>query len=96
MYQAFDKFLATGTWHTPHPNDRTRFFLILSSVVKDSKFNPDAMGEYMRQKTHPGIEVKDHPFRSAIDRYVTAAWAVKDYLAATGVRPSPMKPRLVR
>jgi len=84
MYRAFDKFLARNTWHTRHPNDEKIFFLALSSVVKNSKFNPEELGEYMRQKTGPSPNVKDHPFDDVIAHYVAAAWAVKDYLAATG------------
>jgi hypothetical protein len=83
MYKAFDKFLAVSTWHTQHPLDEKRFFVALSSVVKDSKFNPDAMGKYMQEKTRPP-NVEGHPFDDAIAHYVAAAWAVKDYLAATG------------
>jgi hypothetical protein len=50
LYEAFDNFLNTGTWHTIHPNDEERFFVALEKVIKDSKFNPDQLGEYMRQK----------------------------------------------
>jgi hypothetical protein len=84
MYQAFDKFLARDTWHTRDANDEKLFFLALSSVVKDSKFSPEGMGDYMRQKTRPSPNVEDHPFEHAIAHYVAAAWAVKGYLAATG------------
>ena len=84
MYQAFDKFLALDTWHTRSQFDEKIFFLALSSVVKDGKFNPEEMGSYMRQKTRPSSNVEDHPFEHAIAHYVAAAWAVKDYLAATG------------
>lgn len=63
MYQAFDKFLARNTWHTMHPIDEKVFFLCLSTVVMDSKFSPEAMGEYMLQKTRPpALGDTEHPF----------------------------------
>jgi hypothetical protein len=84
MYQAFDSFLQIDTWHTRHPTDEERFFVALSKVVRNSKFNPDEMGEYMRQKTGSGAARGSHPFELAIDHYVAAAWAVQDYISATG------------
>jgi hypothetical protein len=88
MYQVFDGFLAMDTWHTRHALDERRFFEALSSVVKDSNFDPEKMGEYFRQKTRSTIHANDnkHPFEHAIAHYVAAAWAVKDYLAATHAR----------
>jgi hypothetical protein len=83
MYRAFDTFLAINTWHTTHPNDEKRFFQALSGVVKNDKFNPDEMGEYMKQKTRGRASKEDHPYRHAISHYVAAAWAVRDYLRAT-------------
>jgi hypothetical protein len=90
MYQTFDKFLATDTWGKDHPSDEKRFFQALDRVVRDSDFDPDKMGEYMRQKKRPKgqkrplTKTEAHPFGDAIKDYVAAAWAVKDYLAATG------------
>jgi len=84
MYRTFDNFLARDSWHTRHPRDETQFFVALDSVVKESQFNPDKMGLYMRQKTHPPVNTKDHSFDIAIEHYVAAAWAVKRYLAAAG------------
>jgi hypothetical protein len=80
MYEAFDSFLAVGTWHTNHDADGRRFYEALSRVVRDPKFSPDRMGEYVRQKT--GTK-KDHPFEDDISRLVSNAWAVRDYLQAT-------------
>jgi hypothetical protein len=83
MYQAFDKFLNVDTWHTRHPNDEGRFFVVLHSVVGNPDFNPDSLGEYMRQKKNVSRDDKEHGFNYAIDHYVAAAWAVRDYLKAT-------------
>ena len=83
MYEAFDRFLAVSTWYTKHPNDEERFFHALRSVVRNDLFSPDALGDYIRQKA--GVSRDDgHPYNDVIDDYVAAAWAVKDYLKATG------------
>ena len=88
MYEVFDNFLETKTWHTRHPSDEARFYLALNRVVKDSKFSADEMGEYMREKTKPPGTVKNHPFEFSIGHYVTEAWTVKGYLEAIGARSS--------
>ena len=80
MYEAFDKFLARGTWHTQHQLDEDFFFVSLASVIKDPKFNPDALGEYIRQKTGVSRDDRENLLNVGIDRYVAAAWAVRGYL----------------
>ena len=80
MYQAFDKFLKTPTWHTPHAFDTNRFNNALALVVDEDDFNPDAMGEYMRKNGQKMTMDKPDVFDKAIDRLVAKAWAVKDYL----------------
>jgi hypothetical protein len=82
MYEAFDRFLAVGTWHTNHDADGRRFYQVLSAVVRDPTFSPDQMGEYMRQKTGAKFSRQDHPFEHDISRLVSNAWAVRDYLQA--------------
>ena len=82
LYEAFDDFLHVDTWHTRHPNDEERFFVALEKVVKIPKFNPDDLGEYMRQKKRVSRDDEQLHFNTAIDHYVAAAWAVKDYLKA--------------
>jgi len=67
LYEALDNFLNTGTWHTIHPNDHERFFVALEKVIKDSKFNPDQLGEYMPQKKHVSRDDGQIHFNSAID-----------------------------
>ncbi len=86
MYAAFDNFLQTDTWHTTHPMDEKRFIKALAAIVKDRDFNPDEMGNYMRRltKSPTNVEDQDHPYEDAIQRLVTKAWAVKEYLALTG------------
>lgn len=78
MYAAFDPFLAIPTWHSNHDLDRERFFQVLEQVVCDPAFNADQMGVYMRQK------VNNPAHGSDIDRLVSDAWAVRDFLQATG------------
>jgi hypothetical protein len=82
MYEAFDKFLQADTWHTRHPSDEERFFVALEKVVKKPGFNPDDLGEYIRQKKALSRDDEENSFNIATDHYVAAAWAVKDYLRA--------------
>jgi hypothetical protein len=79
MYEKLDSFMVTDTWHTRHPSDEKRFFAVLHELLKNPSFNPDQMGEYMREKV--GIEADDHAYQ-AIDHYTDAAWAVKGYVEA--------------
>jgi hypothetical protein len=84
LYEAFDNFLEVGTWHTRHPSDEGRFFVVLHTVVKDPRFNPDQLGEYIRQKKKISRD-DENLLNVAVDQYVAAAWAVKDYLKANGL-----------
>lgn len=81
MYEAFDAFIRVDTWHTSHPIDGERFY----KVLQKPGFDPDQMGLHMREKLGVSRDDEDHPFNSAIDRYVAAAWAVKEYLQANGL-----------
>jgi hypothetical protein len=85
LYEAFDKFLNTDTWHTRHAYDEERFFIALEKVIKDPQFNPDRLGEYMREKKNVSRDDAENAFNFDIDHYVAAAWAVKDYLKANGL-----------
>ncbi|AZS22322.1 hypothetical protein [Caulobacter sp. FWC26] len=82
MYETFDRFLATDTWHTTHDNDQERFYVALSQVIDHPDFNPDQMGEYMRRAKNVDRASEDG-FGPRIDSLVTAAWAIRDYKAAT-------------
>ena len=77
--------MAVDTWHTSHPFDEERFFKALHQIVREPNFNPDEMGEYMRQKVGVSQDDDDNTYNQAIDGYVAAAWAVKDYLKANGL-----------
>lgn len=84
MYSAFDKFLATGTWHTGHPLDDERFYTALATVVRNPDFNADALGDYMRSAKGVDRDDENHSgLSSAIDRRVTQADAVRDFLNLT-------------
>jgi hypothetical protein len=87
MYQVFDGFIGVDTWHTCHPLDESRFFLALNQVVRDPNFSPDAMGDYFRSKLSRTYDRDTNPFESAVVHYVSAAWAVRDFLAAIGEFP---------
>ncbi len=83
MYEVFDRpFLAADTWHTNHDDDRNRFFVTLHQVVLDPAFNPDRLGDYIRQKKR----IDDgHLLSSTVQDLVSMAWAVRDYFKANGI-----------
>ena len=83
IYSAFDQFLLVDTWHTTHPLDSRRFYLALDKVVRDGNFNADVMGAYMYAKTGVSRETEGG-LGYSIERYKTAAWAVRGYLEAIG------------
>lgn len=78
MYSALDNFLAVDTWHTSHSYDLERFHKALDRMVREPDFNPDRMGEYIRARvSNPAMEY-------AVERLVSNAWAIQDFLAHTG------------
>ena len=83
MYAVFDSFLAADTWHTTHPLDGRRFFLALDKVVRNENFNADKMAAYIYDKTGVSPDTQDG-LGYSIRRCTTAAWAVREYLEATG------------
>ena len=83
MYEAFDPFLAAPTWHTSRDGDRKRFYLALDTVVREADFDPERMGDHMRQKIGVENGLRDHR-DNAIGLRITDAWAVRDFFAATG------------
>jgi hypothetical protein len=85
MYEVFDPYLKTDTWHTSHPLDDQRFFRALNEVVKNPNFNPDEMGRYMREQKKVSRDDNTNPFNSVIDDRVSNAWAVKEFLEANGL-----------
>lgn len=82
MYSALDQFLGLDTWHTRHAYDTERFMKALHSMIRDPKFNPDAMGEYMKDKLGVSDDDADPYFSKTVDKYVSDAWAVSEYLSA--------------
>jgi hypothetical protein len=84
MYEAFDKFLTSHTWHSGKDGDRRRFYVALNEVVHEPAFDPEQMGDYMRAKF--GVAAGSADSRdTAIAQRTNDAWAVRDFLAATGV-----------
>jgi hypothetical protein len=86
IYEVFNSFLQTGTWHTRHDTDIRRFFVALGKVVSDPDFNAEAMGSYMRNEL--GIDPDDRAtaYNDSIDLYTSDAWAVREYLGANNLR----------
>jgi len=82
MYGAFDKFLKVPSWYSRHPSDEERFFRALDSVVRDPKFNADALGDHMDLKRKEGMHLIDEVYEPAREHYVQAAHAVDAYLRA--------------
>ena len=85
MYEAFDRFMETSTWHTQHPNDQMRFFRALDLVVWSPDFNADSMADHMRANKNVLPDDFDSGFARAIDRYRDKAWAVKDFITYTNL-----------
>lgn len=82
MYDVFDSpFLSSDTWHVDHPNDRQRFYEALKKVVRAPGFDPEEMGDYMRQKT--GTPDTDDGRNPAIRKLVDEAHTIRDYLKVT-------------
>lgn len=81
MYEAFDTFLATETWHTSHNFDDQRFNLALNQVVRNAEFDPERMAEYFRVRV--GANDEDHPFSLAIEHRRGQAEAVQSFLRHT-------------
>jgi len=83
MYEVFDKFLASDTWLNHRPQDEDSFYKALNRIVRNDAFDADDMAEYMFQKANvvPGT---DEARTMAIDRLQQDAWAVRDFLHATG------------
>lgn len=85
MYQVFDGFLTTDTWYKDHPNDNERFYSALDKVVRNPDFGAENLGNYIRAKKNILRDNEDHrDFSSATDKLVSNAWAVREYLQATG------------
>ncbi len=85
MYQVFDGFLTTDTWYKDHPNDNERFYSALDKVVRNPDFSAENLGNYIRAKKNILRDNEDHrEFSSAADKLVSNAWAVREYLQATG------------
>jgi hypothetical protein len=84
MYEVFDPFLASKTWHRDQTADRERFYLALDKVVREAAFDPEEMGDYARARLGIASECGDDDRENAVTRRVTDAWAVRDFLAVTG------------
>jgi hypothetical protein len=82
MYEKLDSFMATDTWHTRHPSDEKRFFMMLHELLKNRKFQPGSDGGIHAQRGR--IDADDRLYQ-AIDHYTAAAWAVKGYVEANNL-----------
>jgi hypothetical protein len=52
--------------------------------VKRPGVDPEAMGNYFRDKKQVAASEEDHPYAGEIRSLVANAWAVRDYLKACG------------
>jgi hypothetical protein len=104
MYEKLDSFMATDTWHTRHPSDEKRFFTVLHELLKNRKFQPGSMADYMRAEV--GYCEKSHPSFDAQPLIITllplgrlrATWKPTisnpgSVLAVTPRQLSPARPR---
>ena len=78
MYDVFNNFLATDTWHSQHDNDVKRFNQALSKIVSDPRFSADELKHHFEHQLGDRATV----FQTAIDSYHARADAVRDYLQA--------------
>jgi hypothetical protein len=74
MYEAFDDFLTTQTWHKHNHEDEEQFYCTLRTIINEPQFSAEKMRAYMLR------EAPDH--EDAIDQYVRMAQAVSDYVRA--------------
>ncbi len=66
-----------------------RFSLVLNKVVDDEDFDPENLRNYFREK----LGEKAWPqFERAVEMYVLDAWAVKEFLGATGRKATDATP----
>jgi hypothetical protein len=84
MYSTFSSFLQTDTWHSHHDTDVIWFMQMLGDVIDHPDFDPDAMGDYFLEKLGIGSDQRGEGLALAVDKYVADAWAVKEFLTATG------------
>ncbi|OHD05054.1 hypothetical protein [Sphingopyxis sp. RIFCSPHIGHO2_12_FULL_65_19] len=75
-----DSYLDVDTWHTSHPLDDQRFYKALSKIVRDPKFSPEAMGEYIRDKKGVSRDDNGDVFNNVIDRRITEAYAIQEFV----------------
>lgn len=79
MYEVFDKFLDRETWYSKHSIDEQVFYVCLDKVISNEGFDPEVLGNYLRDKIRLSGN-DDDVFNRAIDHYVKEAWAIKDFL----------------
>jgi hypothetical protein len=85
MYDVFDNFLGTGTWHTRHRYDTERFNQALGQVVRSEEFNADRMADHMRRFLRLGDDDRKSDFARIVDMYRADAWAVWGFLRANKI-----------
>jgi hypothetical protein len=83
IYEAFDNFMKTDTWHKSHPNDEMRFYQALDLVVWSPHFDPDRMAKHMRASRNVSPDDSDSGFAVAVNKLRDKAWAVKDFINYT-------------
>jgi len=80
-YSKMDSWIQVPTWHTRHALDVRRFNKQLELIVDDVDFHADDMGAYLRATHNISF---GSTYSDDLDRYVADAWAVKEFLNASG------------
>ena len=83
MNYELDGFLNVDTWHTFHPLDEQRFYIALSKIISDPKFNVAKMADEIRARGHKD-GLMDDVIERNVEHYENAAIAVDGYLQAIG------------
>ncbi len=77
MFEVFDDFLHTGTWHTHHHEDENRFYCALKLIVERPDFSAEKMRDYMA--AHQSVAGE---YGEEINDYVIAAETVRAFVKA--------------
>lgn len=80
MYEVFDTFLTSQTWHTREHADEERFFCELRTIIHKHRFSPKEMGKYMMEKQRG--QLTEEALTDAVDHYVELARVLKGFIQA--------------
>ena len=83
--KALDGWLKIETWHTGRGYDMERFFVFVNEYQKEHGYTIDEPGmrDVIKEKLGIEGELKE-PSREIIDRYISLAYNILDFLKHTG------------